>query len=45
MFQQEIEDISKEDAIRYALNVFGIVDDILIVGYYTNGKDNDITLR
>ena len=36
MFQQKIDEISNDMA-----NVFSIVDDILVAGYDTNGKDND----
>ena len=36
MFQQKIDDILKD-----LLNVFGITDDILIVGYDVDGKDHN----
>ena len=39
MFQQKIDEIFK-----YIPNVFGIADDILVVGYDSNGKDHDDTL-
>ena len=39
MFQHKIDEIFKD-----LLNVFGIADDILVVGYYNDGKDNDKTL-
>ena len=40
MFQRKIEEIFKE-----LPNVFGIADDILVVGYDRNGKDHDDTLQ
>ena len=40
MFQQKIDEIFKD-----LLNVFGIADDILIVGYEVDGKGDNRTLR
>ena len=40
MFQQKIGKISEE-----ILNIFGIADHILIVGYDADCKDHDRTLR
>ena len=40
MFQQKIDEISKD-----VPNVFGIADDILIVGYNADGRDHDKTLK
>ena len=31
--------------MQYLLNVFGIADDILVVGYDIDGKDHDEMLR
>ena len=39
MFQRNIDEIFKELS-----NVFGIADNILVVGYEDNGKDYDKTL-
>ena len=39
MFQQKIDKKFKD-----LLNVFGIADDILVVGYYSDGKYHDETL-
>ena len=39
MFQRKIDKIFKE-----LPNVFGIADDILVVGYEADGKDHDETL-
>ena len=39
MFQQKIDEIFKD-----LPNVFGITDDILVVGYDANGRDHDKTL-
>ena len=39
MFQRKIDEIFKD-----LLNVFGIADDILVVGYDADGKDHDDTL-
>ena len=40
MFQCKIDEIFKN-----LPNVFGIADDILVVGYDTDGKDNDEILQ
>ena len=40
MFQRKIDDIFKD-----LPNVFGTAEDILIVGYYVDGKGQDDTLR
>ena len=40
MFQQKIEEIFKD-----LLILFGIADDILIVGYYADSRDHDRNLR
>ena len=40
MFQHKIDEIFKD-----LPNVFGITDDILVVGYDGDGKDHDKTLR
>ena len=39
MFQWKIDEIFKD-----LPNVFGIADDILVVGYDSDGKDHDDTL-
>ena len=39
MFQRKIDEIFKELS-----NMFGIADDIIVVGYDTDGKDHDETL-
>ena len=39
MFQQKIDEISNDMS-----NVFGIADDILVVGYEDNGRDYDKTV-
>ena len=39
MFQWKIDGICND-----MLNVFGIVDDILVVGYEDNGRDHDETV-
>ena len=40
MFQRKLDEIFK-----YLPNVFGIADDILVVGYDVDGKDHDSTLQ
>ena len=39
MFQHKIDEIFKD-----LYNIFGIADDILVVGYHSDGKDHDETL-
>ena len=40
MFQRKIDEIFND-----LPNVFGIADDILVVGYQADGKDHDKTLQ